>query len=151
MLPHINLDTLANFSHLKNIKSFNKRVILDMIRFTPGGISRAELARQMCLTRAAVTSIVADLERMGLVDETETGPTTGGRRPILLAMNPRFGYVVGIDLGANHLRLVVTDFAAHVLEETEYPFSVAEGPAHCLEQIDQQLNLFLKRLTAGAR
>jgi glucokinase-like ROK family protein len=140
------LDTLASTSHLKNIKTFNKRVILDMIRFTPGGISRAELARQMYLTRAAVTSIIADLEDMQLVDEIETGPTTGGRRPILLAINPRFGYIVGIDMGATHLRLVVTDYAAHVLEEIEYPLSVVDGPGNCLAQVDQQLNLLLKRL-----
>ncbi len=74
-----------------------------MIRFTPGGISRAELARQMYLTRSAISSIIDDLKEMGLVDEIEIGPTTGGRRPILLAINPRYGYVVGIDMGATHL------------------------------------------------
>lgn len=124
----------------------NKRVILDMIRFTPGGISRAELARQMYLTRSAISTIIDDLKGMGLVDEIETGPTTGGRRPILLAINPRFGYVVGIDMGATHLCLVVTDFSAHVLEEIEHPFSVADGPQSCLTQINHYLIDLLSRI-----
>jgi len=131
---------------LRNIKTFNKRVVLDIIRFTPGGISRAELARQMYLTRSAISSIIDNLKEMGLVDEIEIGPTTGGRRPILLAINPRYGYVVGIDMGATHLGLVVTDYSAHVLEEIEHPFSVTDGPKNCLNQIDRYVIELLKRL-----
>jgi glucokinase-like ROK family protein len=139
------LDTLLSTNHLRNVKTINKRIIMDMIRFTPRGISRAELARQMLLTRSAISTIIDDLESIGLVDEIETGPTTGGRRPILLAINPQYGYVVGIDMGATHLGLVVTDFSAHVLEEIEYPFTVADGPQKCLPQIHQYLNDLLSK------
>jgi glucokinase-like ROK family protein len=124
----------------------NKRVIIDMIRFTPGGISRAELARQMNLTRSAVSSIIDDLKEMRLVDEIETGPASGGRRPILLAINPLFGYIVGIDMGATHLGIVVTDYSAHVLEELEFPFSVTDGPNNCLTQIDGYVHDLLSKL-----
>ena len=100
----------------------------------------------MYLTRSAISSIIDDLKEMGLVDEIEIGPTTGGRRPILLAINPRYGYVVGIDMGATHLGLVVTDYSAHVLEEIEHPFSVTDGPKNCLNQIDRYVIELLKRL-----
>ena len=33
-----------------------------MIRFTPGGISRADIARQMDLTRSAISGIIDDLK-----------------------------------------------------------------------------------------
>ncbi len=122
-----------------------------MIRFTPGGISRAELARQMGLTRAAISSIIDDLKAAGLVDEVEAGPATGGRRPILLAINPKYGNAVGIDLGATHLQIVVTDFAAHVLEDVEYPISVTDGPMSCLSQIDQHLSELLARLNLDTK
>ena len=45
----------------QNVKNVNKHAILDLIRFTPGGISRVEIARRMALSRAAVTTIVNDL------------------------------------------------------------------------------------------
>ncbi len=144
------MEAQSSSYRLHNLKTVNKRIILDLIRFTPGGISRAELARQMLLTRAAISSIIDDLKEQGLVDEIETGPTTGGRRPILLSINPHFGYVVGIDMGATHLGLVVTDFSAHVLEETEHPFSVADGPDKCLEQIHHHLADLLSRLKLSA-
>lgn len=130
----------------KQGKTVNKRIILDMIRFTPGGISRAELARKMGLTRSAISTIIDDLKGLGLVDEIEPGPTTGGRRPILLAINPQFGHVAGIDMGATHLRLVVTDFSAHVLDEFEYQFSVLDGPEVCLSKINFYLAELLNRL-----
>jgi glucokinase-like ROK family protein len=140
------MESLAGTFGYRTGRSVNKRVILDMIRFTPGGISRAELARQMNLTRSAVTGIIDDLKRKGLVDEIETGPATGGRRPILLAINPHFGHVVGIDMGATHLRLLVTDFSAHVISEVEHPFSVAQGPVQCLSQINLHLGELLHQL-----
>ncbi len=124
---------------IRNSKSLNKRMILDMIRFSPGGISRAELARRMLLTRSAMTSIITDFTGMGLVDEIEIGSTTGGRRPVLLAIKPGHGNVVGIDLGATHLSMLVTDFSAHVLAELERPLTISDGPARCLDQIDIML------------
>ncbi len=131
---------------LRNLKSFNKREILDMIRFTAGGISRAELARRMQLTRSAISTIIDDLHRIGLVDETEIGSTTGGRRPVLLAINPQYGYVVGADMGATHLTMVAADFSAHVLDEIEYPLYVADGPRSCLAQFERALNELLSRV-----
>ena len=38
----------------QNVKNVNKHAILDLIRFTPGGISRVEIARRMALSRAAM-------------------------------------------------------------------------------------------------
>ena len=131
---------------ISTVRNLNKRVILDMIRFSPGGISRAELARQMDLTRSAVSTIVDTLAHDGLVHEAENGPATGGRRPILLEINPRRGHVVGIDMGASHLGLVVTDFAAQVLEELEVPFDVEVGPKVCLAEVDTQVHNLLQRV-----
>jgi glucokinase-like ROK family protein len=136
---------------LTNVKNLNKRVILDMIRFTPGGISRAELARQMDLSRSAVTTIIQDLEQAKLVHEAEDGPTTGGRRPILLEINPRRGYVAGIDLGASHLGLVVTDFSARVLKEVELPFNVNVGPEVCIPEVDAHLHQLLDNSNLSLR
>ena len=123
-----------------NIKNFNKRVSLDLIRFTPGGISRADLARRIGLTRSAVTTIVNDLISLGLVHEAENGPATGGRRPILLEINPQRGFIVGIDMGATHLGLLLTDFSARVLNEVVVPFDVTRPPETCLEQVDHQVH-----------
>jgi glucokinase-like ROK family protein len=129
-----------------NFKNINKRFSLDLIRFTPGGISRAEIARQMGLTRSAVTPIINELLMNDLVRETDSGPATGGRRPILLEMNPRRGFVAGIDMGATHFGIVITDFSARVLHEVEVSLDIKRGPEICLREIDSSLREALDRL-----
>lgn len=122
-----------------NVKTLNKRILLDLVRFSPGGISRADLARRMSLSRAAISSIVNDLLAEKLVREAKNGPATGGRRPILLEVNPKRGYLVGIDMGATHLGMVITDFSAHVIHDMEVPFDVTLGPERSLMMVDEYL------------
>lgn len=119
--------------------------MLDAVRFAAGGISRADLARQLNLTRSAISQIVAELLQEGLVQETASGPATGGRRPILLEINPQAGFVVGVDMGATHLGLVVTDFLGRMIREVEHPLNIWEGPAACLAQLDQHLRELLQQ------
>jgi len=126
------------------VRNSSKLIVLDLIRYTPGGISRAEIARQVGLSRSAVTSIVNDLLASKLVREAENGPATGGRRPILLEINPKRGRVVGIDIGATHLNIVLTDFSARVIREIEVPFDVNRDPEICLLEVDEQLRQTLE-------
>ena len=126
-----------------NVKNINKRVSLELIRFTPGGISRSELARQLGLTRAAVTSIIGDLIDSGLVHESENGPATGGRRPIMLELNPQRGYLVGVDLGATHYNMLVTDFAGRILNEAEARLDIRMDPETYLQKIDTAVQTML--------
>jgi glucokinase-like ROK family protein len=132
-----------------NVKNINKRVSLELIRFTPGGISRSELARQLGLTRAAVTTIVGDLIEAGLVYETEDGPATGGRRPILLELNPRRGYLVGVDLGATHYGMLITDFGGRVVNEAEARLDIRMSPDLYLAKIDAALGDLLTGAQLG--
>ena len=130
-----------------NQRNFNKRAALDLIRFTPGGISRVELARQLGLTRAAVSTIINDLIEQGLVRDAETGPASGGRRPILLEINPAVGYITGIDMGATHCRILITDFAAQVVDDIEIPMDIRRGPEYCLNLVDEHLSGLLVKHT----
>jgi glucokinase-like ROK family protein len=119
----------------KNVKNLNKHAVVDLIRFTAGGISRIEISRQMNLTRAAITTIVSDLQSAGLVREVESHYPSG-RRPIVLEINPDRGYVVGVDLGATHVTILVTDFLARVVRELDAPLDIHDGPQVCLPQVE---------------
>ena len=124
-------------------KVTNKHTVLNLIRFTSGGISRAELARYLGISRAAITSIINELLDLELIHETTEGPVTGGRRSKLLGINPEAGFAVGVDIGATHLGLVLTDLSAQVVQEHEISFDVAVGPEICLAKIDDLLRELL--------
>ncbi len=127
------------------VKNINKHAVLDLIRFTPGGISRAELAQRMDLSRAAMTAIVNDLLESGIVRESESRNKQNGRPPIILEINPARGYVAGIDMGASHLSVILTDFSAQVIDEVEVPFNIAGSPEACLGQANGLLMELLKK------
>ena len=129
-----------------NLKNFNKHAILDLIRFTPGGISRAELARQMGLSRSAVSTIINDLLNAGLVHETASGSAIAGRKPVLLEISPNRGFVVGVDIGATHLVMILADLSANVIHELEIPFVISRPPEICLSEVDR----FLRQMLADA-
>lgn len=125
-----------------NIRNLNRHATIDLIRFTPGGISRVELARHLNLTRAAVTEIINDLLAAGVVREVERRYPTG-RHPITLEINPDPGRVLGIDIGATHVTLLLADFSARVILEREQPLEIHAGPAACLAQVDQAMRALL--------
>ncbi|HXF86545.1 MAG TPA: ROK family transcriptional regulator [Anaerolineales bacterium] len=127
-----------------NVKSFNKHAALDLIRFSAGGLSRTELAEKMGLTRAAVSLIVNDLLKSGIIQETESRITPNGRPPVVLEINPSKGLVGAIDMGATHLSVAVADFSARILQEIEVPFDIKKGPEVCLAEANQLLRQILE-------
>jgi glucokinase-like ROK family protein len=131
-------------SSTNNVRKTNKFAALDLIRFSPGGISRAELADRMGLSRAAITAIVKDLLEQELIYESFPRSEGAGRPPIMLQINPKRGYVIGMDMGATHLRIVLADLAARVLHEEEYPFDIAAGPQASLSQLNGYIENLLQ-------
>jgi len=118
---------------------------VDLIRFADKGISRADLAEKMGLTRAAVTVIINDLISSGIIlENTESRSTASGRPPVALEINPDRGLVAAVDMGAMHLSVALGDFSARILEEIEVPFRVDQGPKESLQQADATLRELLK-------
>jgi glucokinase-like ROK family protein len=130
---------------MQNVKNINKHAILDLIRFTPGGISRVEIARQVSLTRAAVTAIVNDLLAGGIIREAESKSGLSGRPPIILEINPLHGYVVGVDFGATHLSVLVSDNSARILEEIEVGIDIQDGPEACITEANSRVRELLAK------
>lgn len=127
----------------QNVKNINKHTVLDLIRFSPGGIARVEIARRMNLTRAAVTAIVNDLLSTGIIREAGGINVHSGRPPVVLEIDPTRGFVVGIDFGASHLSILIADLGANILGETEIPINIQDGPKTCIDQADRLLHELL--------
>ena len=104
------------------MRALNRSTVLNIIK-THGPIGRAEVARRSGLSPATVTGITADLISEDLVFEKEAGDSSGGRRPILLAINPTGGCVVGIKLTETQLIGALTDLEASVISTHARPLS----------------------------
>jgi len=124
----------------QNVKNINKHTVLDLIRFSPGGIARVEIARRMNLTRAAVTAIVSDLLTTGIIREAGGINVRSGRPPVVLEIDPTRGFVIGIDFGASHLSILLGDLGANILGEIEISININDGPNTCIDQANHLLH-----------
>jgi len=79
-------------------------------------ISRAEIARRTGLSRSTVSEIVSDLLESGLVAEVGDGPSRGGRRPVMLRFQDDAHVILGVDMGASHVAVCLTDLRGQVYE-----------------------------------
>ncbi|MGB9592581.1 MAG: ROK family transcriptional regulator [Anaerolineae bacterium] len=116
------------------MREMNRSLILNVIR-QEGSVSRAAIARRTRLSRSTVSSIVSELLEANLVHEVGRGRSSGGRRPILINLNYNAGYVVGVDLGATHIIVLIANLNGDVVARREADFSVAVGPDVGLTQI----------------
>ncbi len=83
-----------------------------------GPLTRAELARRIGVSRAAVSMTVTRLIRDGLVVErTEAVARDQGVLGVPLTLNPLAGGAVGVDFAHQSLRVVIADLAHRVLAE----------------------------------
>jgi predicted NBD/HSP70 family sugar kinase len=96
------------------IRAINRFNILNAIR-TNGCLSRTDIARHSGLSQASVTGITADLIAEGLLREKAIGASEGGRRPVLLALNPEGAYALGVYLSISQISVVIINFEADIV------------------------------------
>jgi predicted NBD/HSP70 family sugar kinase len=89
--------------------------VLDQLR-RRGTASQSDLARATGLSRATVLNIVRELAESRLV--TLSDGERSGRRTVDVSLNRDAGFVVGVDFGHRHMRMVVGDLAHTVVAET---------------------------------
>ena len=98
------------------IRRINTAIVLEAIlRGAP--LSRAQISERTGLNKATVSSLVQELIDGSLVCEIGPGQSSGGRKPVLLEFVARAGYAVGIDLGVNYIRGVLTDLKGAIVAE----------------------------------
>jgi predicted NBD/HSP70 family sugar kinase len=91
-------------------REINRSIVLNLVR-AHQPISRADLARTMGVSRGAVTLIVNDLLREGLVVEGATGETMRGRKPTFLYIDSGRRAVVAVDVRASKTFLQLADLS----------------------------------------
>ena len=120
---------------LRSLREFNRLRLVDILR-TKGTASRAELARRTGLSRSTVSTLVADLQRRGLVVEQPgqfAGAGQPGRPAVLLALDPSAGAAVGVDFDHDRVRVAVSDLSRIVLAEATAPCDVDRDAEEALD------------------
>ncbi|MBE0533924.1 MAG: ROK family protein [Rhodospirillales bacterium] len=111
-----------------------------------GPTSRAELARAIGVSAAALSKITADLIARGQVSEVGGANRSQlGRPPVNIALNGDCCYLVGAHVGAGRVELVVTDILLNVLSRDRFTFPVDETSVDSLiERVGHAVNRLIE-------
>ncbi len=100
------------------MRELNQRAVLERLRVA-GPATRPNIAKDTGLSKPTVGQALLDLEQHGLVrtvGRTFAGP---GRSAVVYEANPSAGYVLGIDIGRELVRIAVADLAGEVVAKLD--------------------------------
>jgi glucokinase-like ROK family protein len=113
--------------------------VFELIR-TGVARTRPTLGAHSGLGRSIVTQRVASLMQLGLVEEGQLGPSTGGRAPRELRVVADAGHLLVVALGARGLAVGVADLSGSLLTFHDEASDIADGPELVLGRVEALLD-----------
>jgi predicted NBD/HSP70 family sugar kinase len=102
------------------LRAINARTILEQIQ-RDGPVSRAQVARDIGLSKPTVSLGLTALLDAGLVREVGRSSGRPGPSAILYELNPLAGWVVGVDVGRRRVRAALADITGDVVARRDEP------------------------------
>ncbi len=127
---------ISSFSLMKNMNMAN---VLERIQQT-NGISRAQIAKDTGLTPATVTNLVSELLKDGVIKECKTGESNGGRRPIILKMNPGKYAIASVYISPDKIEFMLLNLLAEEIYYSYIDYGKANDINECIEFIASHYN-----------
>jgi len=122
------------------IRSLNRRLVIDVLRRT-GRVSRTDLVRAVGVKPSTITSIVQELIGEGLV--REVGPAASarvGRRPILLALDPRYGQTWGCYIQSRNVSVGCVTLDGRLAASAEVHYEAGSSIEVVLAALERAVN-----------
>lgn len=107
--------------------------------------TRAELATLTGLARSTVAARVDALLRAGLIRSVAHAASTGGRPSRQFAFDGTRQGVLGVDIGATHAHIGLSDLRGTLLLDTQVSLAVSEGPQVVLNRVIEEGRLLLEQ------
>lgn len=132
----------------KLLQELNRTLVLNTIHHF-GSISRIEISKLTKLSQSTVSNVVDGLQKEDILMEIGTGSSSkaGGRKPTILTINPRHGYIVavGVVTEAFHITLQIALFDLKLGIVDELEAEVREKGTLLIEAIKASVSSFIEK------
>lgn len=91
-----------------------------------GELSKPEICRLTNMTTPTISRIIEELIEEGWVTDRGQGPSIGGKRPHIFSLNPDAAYIMGIDLGREHLKIAIFNLRKEIIGKIKIYPSILE-------------------------
>jgi predicted NBD/HSP70 family sugar kinase len=106
-----------------DIKTNNKKRIINLLS-KERELTKLDISRKIDISVPTVTTIVGELKEEGIVEEAGMATSTGGRKPVIIRFLPNSRYSIGIDLGKDYVRAILTNLDSKIIEDKKKVLSV---------------------------
>lgn len=114
--------------------------ILEIIR-RQGPVSRPDISKDTGVNVVTISNYIDEFIKQKLVYEKDLDVSEGGRRPVLLDLNPQAGYVVGVGLNLMNMVGLLVDLKGNIVVKTQIarPRQSVKEIAECLLEIIREI------------
>ena len=114
--------------------------IFDILR-KQGPISRSDISQGMGINVVTISNYIDDFIKNKLVYEKDLDVSEGGRRPVLLDLNPRAGFAVGVGLNLMNMVGLLVDLKGNIITKTQIarPQTSVKEVSECLLEIVREI------------
>jgi predicted NBD/HSP70 family sugar kinase len=106
-----------------DIKTNNKKRIIRLLS-KERELTKLDISRKLDISVPTVTTIVGELKEDGIVEEAGMATSTGGRKPVIIRFLPDSRYSIGIDLGRDYVRAVLTNLDSAIIGDRKRDLTV---------------------------
>ncbi len=131
------------------LRDLNQSIVFNLIA-GQGSISRTELVKRSGLPAATITRIVGNFLAAGLISEVTSEVSSGGRRPVLLSINPGAGHVIGVRLREDGMKVTVCDLNCTAIHSIDAQMSDTE-PHHVVEALAEAVKRCMSEAGISSR
>lgn len=94
-------------------KELNIKKVIKFVR-ERGPLSRKEISEEMDIPQPTITRIIEQLLQVGIIKEMGTVPSSRGRRQVLLALNAKCYFSIGVEIGRTMVKSALVDLEGNL-------------------------------------
>ncbi|WP_082070616.1 ROK family transcriptional regulator [Gynuella sunshinyii] len=127
----------------KHIRNMNESLAIDLI-LRHGKISRADISREIGLSKPTVSSVVSRLLELNLIREIGPGENAQGRKATLLQLNQNALFVVGIDFSVKKSRVALANLNGDIVAQSTLGMNES-GPESYMARLADHVTAVLQQ------
>ncbi|MEJ5228867.1 MAG: ROK family protein [Pseudothermotoga sp.] len=134
------MSRIRNSSYLRKN---NLRVVLkEVLKHQP--VSKSQVAKKLNVNSSTVSELLKPLINAKIILQSSHGPSSGGRPPILLRINPTAAYIVAVDLSSYSVRVALMNSLLKV--QAMKVFTMDQDIYKGLEQLIKEISMSIEGL-----
>ncbi len=130
--------------NMGDVKIANRKAILERLH-RAGKMSRKDIADDLGLTQGAVSLICNEMLERQIIQYTgeRTGDFQVGRKKVMMEINYRFKYVIGIDISVKHTTLTIGDLNGQVISKQKFDTDITLAATEFLKNVSVRVIKFM--------